>query len=436
MASKTFVLDTNVFLHDPNALQQFEKHNVVMPISVLEELETHRKRSDQFGRNARDVLQYIDSLKSHKGDFVEGIKLPKGPTVRLFLSNRHEKTLDFPYPLDRVSNRVLYMAYFLQKKGEKVVYVSRDFVSRVKAQAMKLVTQDYEMPKINNGNVYSGLKKMQTEKLHIDQFFKDGEINLEDAQFYPNEYCYMHSDENSSALGKYNVSTKMVEPLVQFSRDIWGILPLNVEQRCAIDLLLREDIQLVTLIGAAGTGKTLLALACGMRKVFDDATYNRILISRPIVPLGKDIGYLPGTKEEKLNHWMQPIFDNLDILCEAVNGQGNGRSTLEWIQDCNRIEMEAVTYIRGRSLPKIYMIIDEAQNLTPHEVKTIISRAGKGTKVVLTGDPWQIDNPYLDQNNNGLTYTVQKFKNHKIFGHMYLDKTERSELAALAAEIM
>lgn len=436
MAIKTFVLDTNVFLHDPNALNQFEKHNVVMPISVLEELESHRRRSDQFGRNARDVLQYIDSLKSHKGNFTEGVKIPKGPTIRLFLCNRHERNTDFPYPLDRTSNRVLLMAHHLQKQGEKVVFVSRDFVSRLKAHAMNLTAEDYESPVITKNSLYQGLKKTETSKSQIDQFFKDGQIKFDDKQFEPNEYCYMHCDENSSALGKYNVSTKAIEPLMQFSRDIWGILPLNVEQRCAIDLLLRDDIQLVTLIGAAGTGKTLLALACGMRKVFDDATYNRILISRPIVPLGKDIGYLPGTKEEKLNHWMQPIFDNLDILCEAVNGQGNGRSTLDWIQECNRIEMEAVTYIRGRSLPKIYMIIDEAQNLTPHEVKTIISRAGKGTKVVLTGDPWQIDNPYLDQHNNGLSYTVQRFKNYKIFGHMYLDKTERSDLAALAAAVM
>ncbi len=209
-----------------------------------------------------------------------------------------------------------------------------------------------------------------------------------------------------------------------------------MEQKCAIDLLLRDDIHLVTLVGAAGTGKTLLALACGMKKVFDDNIYSRILVSRPIMPLGKDIGFLPGTKEEKLAHWMQPIYDNLEFLCSSSNGAANAVGTMQFIMESKKIEMEAVTYIRGRSLPKMYIIIDEAQNLTPHEVKTIISRAGKGTKVILTGDPSQIDNPYLDQDSNGLTYCVNRFKNHKIFGHVLLDKTERSALAAIAAELL
>ena len=197
---------------------------------------------------------------------------------------------------------------------------------------------------------------------------------------------------------------------------------------------MRDDIKLVTLIGQAGTGKTLLALACGMRKVFDENLYSRILVSRPVVPLGRDIGYLPGTKEEKLFNWMQPIYDNLEFLCDS---SGSERSeTLQWVMESKKIEMEAVTYIRGRSLPKMYIIIDEAQNLTPHEVKTIISRAGEGTKVILTGDPTQIDNPYLDKDSNGLTYTVGKFSDKKIYGHIVLEKTERSELAALAAEIL
>ena len=203
-----------------------------------------------------------------------------------------------------------------------------------------------------------------------------------------------------------------------------------------MDLLLRDDIKLITLVGPAGTGKTLLALAAGLRKVFDEGIYSRILVSRPIVPLGKDIGYLPGTKDEKLTHWMQPIFDNLEFLCQSTSGEGNGVEAQKWIMESKKIEMEAVTYIRGRSLPKMYIIIDEAQNLTPHEVKTIISRAGKGTKVVLTGDPTQIDNPYLDKDSNGLTFTVGRFKDYPLFGHVFLQITERSELAALAAEVL
>jgi len=242
--------------------------------------------------------------------------------------------------------------------------------------------------------------------------------------------------ELSSAVGKYNRKTGRLEPLLKITRDIWGIQPLNVEQKCALDLLLRDDVKLITLVGPAGTGKTLMALAAGLRKVFDENLYSRILVSRPIMPLGKDIGYLPGSKEEKLYHWMQPIYDNLEFLCQSSTGEADGQETQKWIMESKKIEMEAVTYIRGRTLPKMYIIIDEAQNLTPHEVKTIISRAGKGTKVILTGDPTQIDNPYLDKDSNGLTFVVGKFKNLPIFGHVFLERTERSELAAIAAEIL
>lgn len=437
MTSETFVIDTNVLLHDPSAISRFEKHNVIVPLIVLEELDSCKRRSDEHGRNAREVLSYIDSLKHHKtGDLSTGIQIPDGPFVRVFFDQPADKLKTFPLPLDRTSNRVLHMAYQLHTAGEKVTFVSRDFVARVKAQAMNLSTQDYQAPLETYDNIYKGMQEAKVSKKVVDTFYKEGEIELPKHTFMSNEYCLLDGGEGSSAIARYNSSSKKLEPLLPFTKDIWGILPLNVEQRCAIDLLLNEEVQLVSLVGPAGTGKTLMALACGMKRTFDDNVYSRILISRPIVPLGKDIGYLPGTKEEKLSHWMQPIFDNLDLLCENMGGEGNGPSTLEWIQECNKIEMEAVTYIRGRSLPKMFIIIDEAQNLTPHEVKTVISRAGKGTKIVLTGDPTQIDNPYLDKNSNGLSYTMQKFKNQRLFGHMTLDKTERSELAAIAVKIM
>ena len=236
-------------------------------------------------------------------------------------------------------------------------------------------------------------------------------------------------------MGKYCVSSKMIRPLDPLD-DVWGLKPLNHEQQCAMDLLLRDDVNLVTLIGQAGTGKTLLALTCGLRKVFDEGVYKKILVSRPIMPLGKDIGYLPGTKEEKIYHWMQPIYDNLEYLCEEHTGKGNGSDAREWIIESEKIEMEAVTFIRGRSLSRTYIIIDEAQNLTPHEVKTIISRAGKGTKVILTGDPTQIDHPFLTKDSNALTYVVGKFKPHAIYGNIFFSKTERSPLAAIAADIL
>ncbi len=437
VSRKTFVIDTNVLIHDPAAIQKFQENDVVIPLAVLEELDSLKRHSDESGRNSREVIRYIDSLKAEKtGDLHTGVLIPEGPKVRIHLDAKPEKVDGFPLPLDRNSNKFLLVAYLLKSKGESVVIVSKDFVTRVKAEAMGLESEDYENLKTSYEGMYKGFRKIEVPKREIDLFYKEGTIPVAEKDFRPNEYALLTSPENSSAVCKYNDKSKKLEPLLPNPRDIWGIQPLNTEQRCAIDLLMRDDIQLVTLIGPAGTGKTLIALACGMRKVFDENTYSRILISRPIVPLGKDIGYLPGTKEEKLYHWMQPIYDNLEFLCSTTSGQGNGAATLEFIMESKKIEMEAVTYIRGRSLPKMYMIIDEAQNLTPHEVKTIISRAGKGTKVILTGDATQIDNPYLDQNSNGLTYIVNRFKNHRIYGHMFLERTERSELASIAAEVL
>ncbi|MGB7978090.1 MAG: PhoH family protein [Chlamydiales bacterium] len=437
VSRKTFVIDTNVLIHDPNAIQKFQDNDVVIPLSVLEELDSLKRYSDEAGKNSREVIRYIDSLKAEKiGDLHTGVVIPQGPKVRIHLDAKPERVEGFPLPLDRNSNKFLLVAYLLKSRGESVVIVSKDFVTRVKAEAMDLESEDYENLKASYEGMYRGFRKIEVQKRDIDLFYKEGTVSVAEKNFRPNEYAFLSSPENSSAVCKYSDRAKKFEPLLPISRDIWGIQPLNVEQRCAIDLLLRDDIQLVTLIGPAGTGKTLMALACGMRKVFDENTYARILISRPIVPMGKDIGYLPGTKEEKLYHWMQPIYDNLEFLCSTTSGEGNGAATLEFIMESKKIEMEAVTYIRGRSLPKMYMIIDEAQNLTPHEVKTIISRAGKGTKVILTGDATQIDNPYLDKDSNGLTYVVNRFKNHRIYGHMFLERTERSELASIAAEIL
>lgn len=438
VARKTFVIDTNVLVHDPSAIKKFKDNDLVIPLSVLEELDSVKRNSDEVGKNAREVLRYIDSLKEGKeGDFNRGLEIPEGPRIRIALEEKTDRMSPFPLPLDRGSNKFLLTAFILKEKGESVVIISKDFVTRVKAEAMNLEAEDYENLKTSYEEIYRGIRRLEVVKRDIDLFYKDGTVpSIGNSPFRPNEYALLTSPENSSAVCKYNEKHKKLEPLLHINRDIWGIQPLNIEQRCAIDLLLRDDIPLVTLIGQAGTGKTLLALACGMKKVFDDNTYSRILVSRPIVPLGKDIGYLPGTKEEKLYHWMQPIYDNLEFLCSTTSGEGNGAATLEFIMESKRIEMEAVTYIRGRSLPKMYMIIDEAQNLTPHEVKTIISRAGKGTKVILTGDPTQIDNPYLDKDSNGLTYTVGKFKNQRLFGHMFLEKTERSELASIAADLL
>jgi len=430
---KTFILDTNVLLHDPNSLMRFAQNYIIIPLTVLEELDTMKRLPSDLGRNARETIRLLNSLKEiGEGDLHKGVKLENGSIVRIELES---PTKDDSYPLNLSinDNRILYSAFILKNKGEKVVFVSKDFAARLKAEAMDIATEDYKNLTYSYDSIYKGIKELEITKHEIDLFYKDGKLSLPDIQAHANEYFIMTSPENSSAVGKYDSENHSVENLVK-QTNVWGIKARNVEQRCAMDLLLRDEIKLVTLMGPAGTGKTLLALACGLRKVFDEGAYARILVSRPIVPLGRDIGYLPGTKEEKLFHWMQPIYDNLEFLCASTGGES--RETLQWVMDSQKIEMEAMTYIRGRSLPKIYLIIDEAQNLTPHEIKTIVSRAGDGTKVILAGDPSQIDNPYLDKDSNGLTYTVGKFLDQKIYGHVYLDKTERSELAAIAAEIL
>lgn len=432
MTKKTFVIDTNVLLHDAEAILKFPRHNVVIPVTVLEELDKMKRLPNELGKNARMTFRFLDSLTNlGVGNLHKGVTLENGSTVKIQL----EMKTDSPYnlALSINDNRIIMAAYLLFEKGEKVVFVSKDFAARIKAEALGLLAQDYENLKYSYASIYKGIRRLELPKHEIDLFYKDGGISVPLPDWLPNEYCILTSPEHSSAVGKYDYVKKIVEPLLKVS-NVWGIKPRNVEQKCAMDLLLRDDIKLVTLIGQAGTGKTLLALACGLRKVFDEGGYSRILVSRPVVPLGRDIGYLPGTKEEKLFNWMQPIYDNLAYLCDSSGNEPS--ETLRWVTESRKIEMEAVTYIRGRSLPKMFIIVDEAQNLTPHEIKTIISRAGEGTKVILTGDPTQIDNPYLDKDSNGLTYTVGKFSEHKIFGHVFLEKTERSELAALAAEVM
>jgi len=437
MPRKTFVLDTNVLLHDPDAIIKFKGNDVVIPLIVLEELDSMKRLTDELGKNARQVIRYIDGLKANEGNLSLGVNVGEEIVIRIHLESKGIDKKSFPLPLDRNANKILHMAYQIKEMGQPVVLVSKDFVMRVKAEAIGIEAQDYENLKVSFEGMYRGYRKLSLPKSEIDLFYKDGYLVLESiSDFLPNEYCLLTSPEQSSAICKYNSRLKRLDPLPKLTRDIWGIQPLNFEQKCALDLLLRDDIKLVSLIGQAGTGKTLLALAAGLKKVFDEDVYTRILVSRPIMPLGKDIGYLPGTKEEKLFHWMQPIYDNLEFLCQSTRGSTNGHETQKWILESKKLEMEAVTYIRGRTLPKIYMIIDEAQNLTPHEIKTIISRAGQGSKVILTGDPTQIDNPYLDKDSNGLTFLVGRVKSYPIYGHMFLERTERSELAALAAEVL
>lgn len=434
MQKKTFIVDTNVLLYDPEAIFRFGDNFVVIPVTVLEELDKLKRVPGDLGKNSRAVVRILDSLKGRgEGTLHTGVSIIGGSTIRV-IAEYNKKAENFTLSLDVPDNRIILAAFHLKKEGERVVFVSKDLAARVKAESVGIEAEDYENLKVSYESLSKGVQRIEISKHDIDIFYKDGAVSVDGRfNFAHNEYCVMTSPENSSAVGIYNSRLDQIEHLLKVSH-IWGIKPKNVEQRCALDLLMRDDVKLICLTGQAGTGKTLLALATGLRKVFDESQYSRILVSRPIVPLGRDIGYLPGSKEEKLYHWMQPIYDNLEFLCDSLGNEPS--ETLKWVMDSKKVEMEAVTYIRGRSLPKMFIIIDEAQNLTPHEVKTIISRAGEGTKVVLTGDPSQIDNPYLDKDSNGLTFTISRFLNQPIFGHILLEKTERSELAALAADIL
>lgn len=432
MQSKIFVLDTNVLLHDPEAILKFPRHDIVIPITVLEELDKMKRLPNELGKNARTAFRFLDSLHNiGEGNLHRGVKIPNGALIRIQLEIKTDYQSAISLAVN--DNKILMSAFFLHEKGHRVVFVSKDFAARLKAEALGLESEDYENLKFSYESIYSGITGLELTKHEIDLFYKDSVLKLPNLKAKPNEYFVMTSPEHSSAVGKYNAQKGQIDPLLKLG-NVWGIKPRNVEQKCALDILLRDDIKLVTLMGKAGTGKTLLAIACGLRKVFDENLYTKILVSRPIVPLGRDIGYLPGTKEEKLFNWMQPIYDNLEFLCDSSGSEAS--ETLRWVMESKKIEMEAVAYIRGRSLPKMYMIVDEAQNLTPHEVKTIVTRAGEGTKVVLTGDPTQIDNPYLDKDSNGLTYTVGRFSDNPMYANIVFKKTERSPLADAATELL
>ncbi len=439
---KTFVLDTNVLIHSPHALESFEDNTVVIPLGVIEELDTFKKYEDERGRNAREVARMLDSLRA-KGKLQEGVPLPNGGVLRVDISqpNGH-----LPAALShmKIDNNIIGIAISLKEKGENVKFITKDINVRIKADALGVVSEDYETNKINIDELYPGWATVVVRDSQIDDFYKSGKLSLKDfteRPLYENEFLLLKSDihEGKTALGIYRDGTKEAQSLWFKEPEAWGIRHLNREQLFALNLLLNDRIPMVTLVGSAGTGKTLLALAAGLLKTLDEKKYRRVLVSRPIVPMGKDIGYLPGTKDEKLMNWMQPIFDNLEFILDKGHLQSDTEEVddkVQYLLDSHKLEMEALTYIRGRSIPKQFMIVDEAQNLTPHEIKTIVSRAGVGTKIILTGDPYQIDNPYLDASSNGIVYLAERFKGNEMFGHITLSKSERSPLAALAAKAL
>jgi len=449
---KIFVLDTNVLLHDPNALMQFEDNDVVLPITVIEELDRFKKLSEMTGRNARQVSRNLDAI-AKQGHLTEGISLPKGGSLRVALCQR-ETLRELPAELERDTgdNAILAVALELKRQCHcAVVLVSKDTNIRIKANALGLAAEDYETDKVNIDDLYSGTAEVMVDPELINQLYKNGSIAAsqintnqikERSHFYANQALTLIDDTNPShtALAIYDsIHKKIVALSKTASGEVSRIKARNREQKFALDLLLNDDISLVTLVGQAGTGKTLLAIAAGLSQVADTHLYTRLLISRPVIPMGKDIGFLPGDIKDKLTPWMQPLYDNFDLIFGTQDTSGKAahwrRGHEELIQH-GLLQIEPLTYIRGRTIPKQFFIVDEAQNLTPHEVKTILTRAGEDTKIILTGDVNQIDNPYIDAASNGLTYVIERFKDDAIAGHITLLKGERSKLAERAVALL
>jgi PhoH-like ATPase len=435
VAVKNYVLDTNVLLHDARALFAFADNNVIIPIYVIEEVDTFKKDQSELGRNARMVARLLDKVRS-EGSLAKAQKLETGGTVRVALSKSPPKNPS--YDSRSMDQRILELALEVRDSdpGTPTIMVTKDVNMRVRGDALGLATADFEPERISIEELYTGNRELPVPSSVIDEFYQNGSVVIDAPGLHANEFLTLKDEGGKSALTRWDKTIGKAVPVKKLREGVWGIKPRNREQHFALDLLLNDDIKCVTLVGKAGTGKTLLAIAAGLQKVAEEQVFSKLLVSRPIFPLGRDIGYLPGDIEEKLNPWMQPIYDNLELLLGLnKSDKKEGRSYAELV-DLGFVEIEPLTYIRGRSLPNVYMIVDEAQNLTPHEVKTIITRAGEGTKIILTGDPYQIDHPYLDSSNNGLTIVAERFKNEAIAGHVILTKGERSPLAELATQIL
>jgi PhoH-like ATPase len=433
---KNYVLDTNVLLHDPQAIFRFEENNVIIPIYCIEEVDQFKREGSERGRNARQIARNLDELRESGGSLSRGVQLKSGGTLRVAVPAT-KPILESALDKTAMDAAILQTAFDVreQDSGRPTVFVSMDTNLRIRADALGMVAENYENQRVEADSLHTGIHEIEVKDGQVDVFFHEGRLPVDSASLYANLSVLLRDKGNPThtALGRYDAVRKEVVALKTPREGVMGVRPRNKEQSFAIDLLLDESIRLVTLVGKAGTGKTLLALAAGLKRTLEEGAYTRMLVSRPVMPLGRDIGFLPGDVDEKLNPWMQPIFDNLEFLYSS--GARKGPRAYAELLESGQLQVEPLTYIRGRSLPAQYMIVDEAQNLTPHEVKTIITRSGDGTKIVLTGDPGQIDNPYVDSASNGLTITADKFRGEKLAGHIVLSKGERSDLAELAANL-
>jgi len=426
---KNFILDTNVLVHDPYCFENFEDNNIIIPFPVLEEIDKLKKNSGSVGQNARKVNRFLDSLRS-KGRLTEGVRLESGGTLRIAVFDEFKSKLP-PFAASNYKDNAILLYVMELSLVDKlpVILVSKDINMRVKADIMGLKADDYLHDKVEIDDKLSGMNIIDNPSLR-DQFIDRDELSADELPepVGANEFV----DFGKEIFGRVSPDGERIVPLeITMETSSWGIMPRNREQMMATELLLDDDVRVVFIPGMAGTGKTLISLACGLRKVVDEKKYERLMVARPIIPMGQDIGYLPGSMEEKIDPWMTPIYDNLYLLFN------NRHMDLEaFLKKGEQLQVEVLSYIRGRSIPNQYFIIDEAQNLSPHEIKTIITRVGENTKIVVIGDPYQIDNSYLDAYSNGLTYAASRLSNKSLAGHITLTKGERSELATLAAELL
>jgi len=446
MAKKIYVLDTSVCLTDFNAISHYGNNDIIIPLKVLDEIDNHKSRQDGVGVNARGFIRFLDSLRE-KGSLIKGVRIAKGKGL-LKAADYEVGVLPEGWDNSIPDNQIIATAITLTEeqrpltRPRKVIVVSRDINMRVKCDSIGLNAEDYVREQVvsDTTDIYTGFIAHLVDDQTIDQFYGDEEIFIsnEEVKIHPNEFIMLvsSSNEKRTAIARFTGYNK---PLVKVAEcnsgkkkhSAWGVKPRNKEQSFGLNLLRDPNVPLVSLIGKAGSGKTLLALSAGLEQVLEGrGDYKHLIVSRSVQPMGKDIGFLPGTMEEKMMPWIAPIRDNLKYL------MGNSNETLDTYIEQGVIEIEALTYMRGRSIPNAYIIIDEAQNLTLHELKTIITRVGEGTKIVLTGDIEQIDNPYLDGVSNGLTYAIEKFKPYELSGHVTLVKGERSKIATLASKIL
>lgn len=444
---RTYILDTNVLIYDPSALMVFDEHDLVLPIVVIEELDRFKRELTDRGRAARSFSRELDRLRA-LGSLSQGVPLPGGGLLRVDLGDPSDSQRLFAGAGESADNIILHSVLKLHRQAEPgmVIFVSRDVNMRLKADALGVVAEDFEHAHVSLEESYQGYVERSVPAEVVNETYQTGGYPDAGQDLFPNQFVILKNEQNPSqaALTRFSKEQGRLVLVNRPKDGAWGIFPKNREQLLAMDLLLDDSIPLVTIDGMAGTGKTLLAIACGLKRVADEKRYRRLVVARPVLPMGKDIGYLPGSVEEKMNPWMKPLFDTLDFLLGIEEGAAEKGarpsktpvSGWQHLVDQKIIEIEPLSYIRGRSLPKQFLIVDEAQNLSPHEVKTVITRAGEGTKVVLSGDRYQIDNPYVDATSNGLSYVLERFKGSPLAGHITLRKGERSQLAECAAGLL